>query len=504
MSGTVIDQFIPFLPVAVALAGAGLVVATRRRPNLREGCSLAAAVLQFLLVVGMIPPILDGQTLHFTVLSFLPQVAIAFRVDALGLLFAITASFLWILTTVYSIGYMRHLREHAQTRYYAFFALAMAATVGIAFSANLVTLYIFYELLTFITYPLLTHSGSPAAYAAGKKYLMYQLGASFLFLLPAIIVTYTLSGTFDFQPNGVLPAAANATVLVLVYGLFLAGAAKAAIMPFHSWLPAAMVAPTPVSALLHAVAVVNAGVFLILRVILDIFGQDLLRQLRLDVVTIVVVSVTILVASFHALRLDSLKAVLAYSTISQLSYMILGVVLLGPTAMIGGVIHLVNHAVAKITLFFCAGSIDLATGRTKISELSGIGRQMPWTMAAFSIAALSIVGIPPTAGFITKWFLAAGSIEADKLAVFFVLLTGTLLSAAYYLRIIRTAFFGSPAREGGEEATHQAAGGSPQEPERIREVSPLILAPLLVSAALSVILGIYPGFFIDLVQLALP
>jgi len=210
------------------------------------------------------------------------------------------------------------------------------------------------------------------------------------------------------------------------------------------------------------------------------------------------------VASFHALRLDSLKAVLAYSTISQLSYMILGVVLLGPTAMIGGVIHLVNHAVAKITLFFCAGSIDLATGRTKISELSGIGRQMPWTMAAFSIAALSIVGIPPTAGFITKWFLAAGSIEADKLAVFFVLLTGTLLSAAYYLRIIRTAFFGSPAREGGEEATHQAAGGSPQEPERVREVSPLILAPLLVSAALSVILGIYPGFFIDLVQLALP
>ena len=498
------ESIIPFLAMAVALVGAALIVVTRQRPNLREGCSLAASALQFLLILTMIPPIMDGEILHYTVLSFLPQVAIAFRVDALALLFGITASFLWILTTIYSIGYMRHLREHAQTRYYAFFALVLAATMGIAFSANLMTLYIFYELLTFMTYPLLTHTGTRPAYAAGQKYLLYQLGTSFIFLLPAIILTYTVSDTFDFQPNGIFPDGTNTTMLVVIFALFLAGSAKAAIMPFHAWLPAAMVAPTPVSALLHAVAVVNAGVFLILRVILDIFGVDLLQQLHLDVATTVVVSVTILLASFHALRLDNLKAVLAYSTIGQLSYMILGVMLLGPTAMLGGIIHLVNHAVSKITLFFCAGSIDLATQRTKISELSGIGRQMPWTMAAFSIGALSIVGIPPTAGFITKWYLISGSIEADKITVVFVLMMSTLLSAAYYLRIIRTAFFGSPPEEEGHiEADQRSDGSPPPEPHQIREVSPLVLAPLLVSAALSVVLGIYPSFFIKLVRLTL-
>ncbi len=497
------ESVTPFLAMVVALVGAALIVVTRQNPNVREACSLAASVLQFLLVLTMVPAVLDGGTLHFTVLSFLPQVAIEFRVDALGLLFGITASFLWILTTIYSIGYMRQLREHAQTRYYTFFALVLAATVGVAFSANLITLYIFYELLTFMTYPLVTHSGSSEAYAAGKKYLSYQLGTSFIFLLPAVIITYTLSGTFDFRPNGVFPATANATVLMVVYGFFLAGSAKAALMPFHAWLPAAMVAPTPVSALLHAVAVVNAGVFLILRVILDVFGVDLLQRLHLDVATTIVVCVTILLAGLHALRLDSLKGVLAYSTISQLAYMILGVALLSPTGMLGGVLNLLNHAESKILLFFCVGSIYLATHKTKISELAGIGRQMPWTMAAFSIGALSIVGIPPTAGFITKWFLITGSIEADKLAIVFVLVISTLLSAAYYFRIIRTAFFGSPAQgAGGDEAPHLAGTSAPHE-RQIRE-SPLIIAPILVCAGLSVILGIFPSFFIDLVRLALP
>ncbi len=490
--------------MAVSLAGAALIVATRKHPNLREGCSLGAAALQFLIVLTMIPPVLAGATLHYTVLSFLPQVSIAFRVDALGLLFAITASFLWILTTIYSIGYMRHLREHAQTRYYAFVALALSATMGIAFSANLMTLYIFYELLTFMTYPLVTHNESEEAFAVGRKYILYQLGTSIVFLLPAIIVTYTLSSTFDFRPNGIFPAGANATVLVVVYFLFLAGIAKAAIMPFHAWLPAAMVAPTPVSALLHAVAVVNAGVFSILRVILDVFGEELMQQLNLGVATAFVVSFTILMASFYALRLDSLKAVLAYSTISQLSYIILGVVLFSPTGMTGGIIHIANHAFSKITLFFCAGSIDLASGKTKISEMRGIGRQMPWTMAAFLIGAFSIVGIPPTAGFITKWFLAVGSIEAEKLPVFFVLLISTLLSAGYYLRIIGTGFFGLPAEEKVyHEAGGYAEGGHHQEGRPIREVSRFVVVPLLVSAAISVVLGIYPHFVIELVRLVL-
>ena len=496
------ESIAPFLAMAVALAGAALVVATRRAPNLREGCSLVAAVVQFVLVLTMIPPVLAGGTLHFTVLPFLPQVAIAFRVDALALVFGMTASFLWILTTVYSIGYMRHGQEKDQTRYYAFFALAMAATMAVAFSANLLTLYVFYELLTFMTYPLLTHTGSREAYAAGQKYLLYQLGASFIFLLPAIILTYTLSGTFDFRPNGVFPPGTSATVLVIVYGFFLAGSAKAAIMPFHAWLPAAMVAPTPVSALLHAVAVVNVGVFLILRVILDIFGRDLLRELDLDVVTAIVVSVTMLLASLRALRLDSLKAVLAYSTIGQLSYMILGVVLLSPTAMVGGIMHMVNHAESKIVLFFCAGSIYLATRKTNISELGGIGREMPWTMTAFAIGALSIVGLPPTAGFITKWFLVTGSIEAGSLAVLVVLVTTTLLSAAYYFRIIRAAFFGSPPEQDAGAAQRAEDSSRLARPTN-RELSPLIVGPLLVGAVLSVLLGIFPSFFIELARLAL-
>ena len=498
------ESITPFLAMAVALVGAALIVGTRQRPNLREGCSLVAATIQFLLIVTMIPAVKDGEVLHFTVLSFLPQVSIVFRVDALALLFGLTASFLWILTTVYSIGYMRHLREHAQTRYYAFFALVLAATMGIAFSANLITMYIFYELLTFMTYPLLTHTESPEAHNAGRKYLLYQLGTSFLFLLPAVILTYTVSDSFDFRSTGIFPDDANTTMLVIIFGLFLAGGAKAAVMPFHAWLPAAMVAPTPVSALLHAVAVVNAGVFLIIRVILDVFGEVRMQELHLDVATMVIASVTILLASFHALRLDNLKAVLAYSTISQLSYMILGVVVLGPAAMLGGIIHLVNHAVAKITLFFCAGSIDLATNKTRISQLSGIGRQMPWTMAAFSIGALGIVGIPPTAGFITKWYLISGSLEADQIAVVLVLLVSTLLSAAYYLRIIRTAFFGATQDDVGLTETNRLTrGDSPGDVRQIREVSPLVLAPMLVSAGLTVAFGIYPRFFIELVRVGL-
>ncbi len=492
-----IESISPFLAVAIPLVGVALIAATRKNPNLREGCSLGASALQFLIVLTMTPAVLAGTTLQFTLFPFLPQVSIAFRVDALGLLLAITASFLWILTVIYSIGYMRNLGEHAQTRFYACFAITLAATMGIAFSANLLTMYIFYELLTFITYPLVTHDETEEAFAAGRRYIFYHLGTSIIFLLPAIILTYALSGTFDFQPNGVFPAGANATVLVIVYFMFLAGIAKAAIMPLHAWLPNAMVAPVPVSALLHAVAVVNVGVFCILRVIFDVYGVELMQQLNLGTVTAVIASFTILMASFYALMLDSLKAILAYSTISQLSYMVLGVTLLSPASMTGGVIHIANHAFAKITLFFCAGSIYLASRKLNISEMDGIGRLMPWTMAAFAIGALSIVGIPPTAGFITKWYLATGTIEAGKLPFFFVLLISTLLSAVYYLRVIRKVFFGSPQEE--EESHHRA--DQPLKGHQIREVSYFVVIPLLLSAALSVVLGIYPNFLLELVRL---
>ena len=510
-----IESIKPFLALMASLTGAALVVAFRSRPNLRETCSLAASAAQFLLVLSMVPPIMAGDTLHYTLFSFLPQVAIEFRVDALGVLFAATASSLWILTTIYSIGYMRVLEEHGQTRFYALFALALSATMGLAFAANLITFYVFYEALTFITYGLVTHHRTDEALAAGRKYVAYHLGTSIAFLLPAIIWTYTLSGTFAFQPNGVLSAAtSSSTALTIVYFLFLGGVGKAAIMPLHAWLPTAMVAPVPVSALLHAVAVVNAGVFCAFRVILNVFGVDLMRQLNLGPPTVVIASVTILLASFYAFRLDNLKALLAYSTIGQLSYMVMGVALLSSRGMTGGVMHLAVHSFSKITLFFCAGSIYVALRKTNISEMNGIGRQLPWTMATFSLGALSIVGLPPTAGFLTKWYLATGALESGQLAAFFVLLVSTLLSAAYYLRIVRRAFFAPPGRadvpgtgeraevekrleraEGAAEAeTGQAGAGL------AREVSYFALIPAVVTAAITVALGIYPAFLLKLVR----
>lgn len=500
-----VESIAPFLALAAALAGAALIAVTRKSPNLRDACSVAAALLQFVCVLTMLPAVLAGNTVHYTLLAFLPQVSIAFRVDALGLIFAGTASFLWVLAAIYSIGYMRLLADQAQTRFFACFAITMAATVGIAFSANLVTLYIFYELLTLITYPLVTHSQTAEAYAAGRKYILYHFATSVGFLLPAIIATYALSGTFSFQPDGVFPKEANATLLVVVYFLFLVGCAKATLMPFHGWLPAAMVAPVPVSALLHAVAVVNAGVFLVLRVILNVYGEGLMRELNLGIATAVIASLTILIASFYAYRLDSLKAILAYSTITQLSYMILGAALLNPGGLTGGIVHMTNHALAKITLFFCAGSIYLASRKTNISELSGIGRRMPWTMAAFLIGALSTVGVPATAGFITKWFLFVGAFEAKQFLILFVVLVGTLLSAVYYLRVLRIAYFLpeerptlAAARTAGAANPH---GGHLAQP--IGEVSLLIVVPLVITAALSIVLGLYPQALLELARKAL-
>lgn len=478
-----IESIKPLLAVATSLVGAVIIVATRKSPNIREACSLGTAILKFLIVATMIPPVLAGNTLHMTLFSFLPQISIALRVDALGLLFAITASFLWIVTTLYSIGYMRSLNEHAQTRYYLCFAITLSATMAVAFSANLLTLYIFYELITFFTYPLVVHKETDEVFAAGNKYVFYLLMSAKFFLL-AIILTYAFAGTMDFHPNGLFASKVNPTILTIIYFLFLAGISKAAIMPFHAWLPAAMVAPAPVSALLHAVAVVNTGVFCVLRVIFHIFGVELMKTLNLGAMTALIASFTIVVASIYAFTRDDLKARLAYSTISQLSYIVLGGALLTSSGMAGGIIHIANHAFSKITLFFCAGSIYVASHKTHISQLDGIGKQMPWTMAAFAIGALSIIGIPPLAGSVTKSYLASGSIVAYGLPIKYVLWVSLLLNAGYFLPIVYKAFFKAPTQEGLQH---------------IHEPSYFIVIPLIVCAVISVILGIYPTFLLDLV-----
>ena len=475
----------PLLAVLVPAVGALLIAVTgERRANLREFWSVSAGVLMFVLVAGMIPEVLAGAMPECVLFRILPGIELAFRVDAFGLLFASGASLLWILTSFYSIGYMRSLQEHAQTRYFACFALALSATVGVAFSANLFTLFLFYEALTLVTYPLVGHKETAEARAGARKYIIYLLGAAKVFLLTAIILTYNVAGTLDFRKGGILPVEqvlAQPMLLYIIFALFLFGFAKNALMPLHSWLPAAMVAPTPVSALLHAVAVVKTGVFSTLRVFLFIFGPSAMREIGADQLAIGAASVTILLGSLLAIGQGNLKARLAFSTVSQLSYIILGAALLNQSGVLGGVVHITNHAISKITLFLCAGSIYVSTHKTEISQMSGIAKRMPWTMAAFALASLSVVGIPGTSGSVSKWYLALGSVELDSLTLLGVLLFSSLLNAAYLGPVVYKAYF----EEGPE--TH----------EEVREV-PWMVVPLTISAAASLLLGLFPGLVVEL------
>lgn len=488
----------PLLALLAPVLGAAGTVALRDRPPARELSCIVAGLAQLGVIATMVPTVLDGGTLSFTISTFLPEAEIGLRVDALGVVLAGTSALLWILTTVYSMGYLGTGPDRALARFHVYFSLTIAATMGVAFSANLLTLYIFYEALTVITYPLVTHTGTTEAAQGGKRYLAYQLGTGIAFLLPAIVLTYTQAGTFDFVPGGVFGPDAGGPLLVLIYVLFLVGIAKAAILPVHAWLPAAMVAPVPVSALLHAVAVVNVGVFTVFRVVLDVFGTDLAGALHLGAITLAVTSATILLSSVYALRLDKLKALLAYSTIGQLSYMILGVALLNEAGRTGGVLHLVGHAFSKITLFFAVGSVYLASARTAVSELRGLGRQMPWTMGAFAIGALSIVGLPPTVGFIAKYFLFLGAADAGQWLVLAVLAVSTVLSAGYYVRVLRIALLEAPPvpAHGFTDERGVVRGST------ITESPALVVAPLLVTAAVTLLLGVAPGALLELVRAA--
>lgn len=484
-----VESIVPLLAVGVSALGALGILASGRHANLREGVSLLAGGIKLALVLWMAPVVWAGGVVVCRVVELLPGVSIAFRVDGLGLLFGGVASFLWIVTTVYSIGYMRTLNEHAQTRYYACFALALTGALGVAFSANLFTLYLFYEILSVVTYPLVIHHETAEAFSGGRKYMVYLLGTSKTFLLAAILLTYVVAGTLDFKPGGLFPPDANPVLVTVIYILFLAGLTKAAIMPLHNWLPTAMVAPTPVSALLHAVAVVKVGVFSVVRVMVYVFGVDLLGRLGLGIPTAFFVSVTILLASIIALSQDNLKARLAYSTVSQLSYVVLGAALLTPGGLVGSVMQIAGHAFAKITLFFGAGAIYVAAHKTKISELSGLARRMPWTLAAFTVGALSLIGVPPLAGFASKWWLAIGSMEAHQPVILIVLLSSTLLNAAYFLPILYKAYFEPlPGTVGAE-----ASGGMHEAPWTM-------VVPLLITAAGTILVGLYSDTVLTLAR----
>jgi formate hydrogenlyase subunit 3/multisubunit Na+/H+ antiporter MnhD subunit len=499
MSDVFISSGRPLLALCFPLACAFMIYIFRHRPNVREGITLAAAAGQFAVVFSMAPLILDGRMVVCHILTITSGLDILFRVDAFGLIFAITSSFLWILVSVYSIGYMRALKEHAQTRYYVMFALAIFSAVSIAFSANLVTFYIFYEALTLSTYWLVAHHEDEEAFAATRKYLTYLL-ASGWFLFAAVAMTYAIAGTTDFNSGGILNAgmASNGT-LVFLFILFALGLLKAAWMPFHSWLPAAMVAPTPVSSLLHAVAVVKAGVFGFVRVVCFVFGVDLMAALGLGLILGAVASFTMIVGSFFAIGEDNLKKRLAYSTISQLSYILFGAALLSPYGVKGAMLHIPFHGFMKITLFLCAGAIMVISGKKYISQLSGIGRQMPITMTAFCIGAVGMCGIPPAAGFISKWYLCLGSVQSGHLVFLVVILISSLLDVIYFFPIVKTAFFENPAVVKGNPAAPAIW------PEASQRQYLFMVVPLTVTAVFSIIFCLFPGTFyiLDLAEMAI-
>ena len=437
-------QTVLWLTIAVPLAGAALILMLDRRPNQREGVTLVSASMLFYLVARLWLALEAGERPSLILVETLPGLPLALAVEPLGLLFALVASSLWIVTSLYSIGYMRAHHEKHQTRFYASFAVALASTMGVAFAANMFTLFVFYEALTLSTYPLVTHSGTQEARRAGRVYLGLLLGTSIGLQLLAIVWTWVYAGTLDFREGGILQYTATPTAIGLLYVLYIFGIGKAALMPFHRWLPAAMVAPTPVSALLHAVAVVKAGVFTVLKVSIYIFGLDVLAENNTNQWLLYAAAATILIASLVAMRQDNLKLRLAYSTVSQLGYVVLGALLANAWGVLGGSMHIAMHAFGKITLFFCAGAILVAAHKTEISEMDGLGRRMPVTMLAFLIGSLSIIGLPPMGGLWSKWYLALGTLDAGQITLLAVLMVSSLLNVAYLLPIPVRAFFLAP------------------------------------------------------------
>jgi multicomponent Na+:H+ antiporter subunit D len=478
------------IPIIITGIAPLLIIRFGKNENLREGMSFIAAITSFLSVISFVPGILKGKIYLYTLFVLLPGIEVKFCADGLAMIFGLIASFLWILATSYNIGYMRSLKEHAQTRYYFCFAVAIFGALGVAMSANIFTLYLFYEIISIFTYPLVAHHQDDEAYHGGRKYMVYLMGTSKLFFLPAMVMTYVLCGTLDFHlgdmVTGMFPPDANPVLVQITYVLYIAGIAKAAIMPLHNWLPSAMVAPTPVSALLHAVAVVKAGVFSMSRVMLSAFGVDALDKLFLGIPTAYVAAFTIVAASMIAMTKDDLKARLAYSTVSQLSYVIIGVAMLTPIAVQGGLLHIANHAFSKITLFFSAGAIYVAAHLKSIEKMSGLAKKMPWTFAAFSIASLSMIGVPPVCGFVSKWFMINGAVKINHMILLACLLTSTLLNATYFGQIIFKAYVGKPHPEVDMHHIHEAPW--------------TMVVPLFFTAIVSVLLGLYPEPVLNLIR----
>ncbi|OEF97865.1 proton-conducting transporter transmembrane domain-containing protein [Desulfuribacillus alkaliarsenatis] len=491
------DNILPVLAIVVPLIAVVLILLSKKYPNIREAWTIIAALLNLIIILAMVPTILAQQTIDVKLFYVVKDIYLHLRVDALGLLFAALAAVLWVVTSVFSIGYMRGLDSKNQTVYYASFALSLAATIGIAFSANLITFFIFYELLTIATYPLVIHKRNQEAQQAGRKYLIYTLVAGQL-LLVGVVLVHLLAGTSDFVGGGILTAdMAPAWVLQAVFMLlFIGTAVKAGVMPLHAWLPAAMVAPTPVSALLHAVAVVKAGAFGVYRIVGYVFGPELFQEIGMATAIAWIASITIIVSSLIAINQDHLKRRLAFSTIGQLSYVVLGIALATPYGFLGAGFHMVAHAFMKITLFFCAGAIYVLTKKAKESEMNGLGKQFPIIFAAFAVASIGIAGMPFIAGFISKFNIVLGAIQGGQVLFIVVMIASALLSLSYLMPVVYMAFFNHKTQGSNQDVA----------PIKLPAIIPkLLVIPIVITALSSVILGVYPNFigsYYDLAALA--
>jgi multicomponent Na+:H+ antiporter subunit D len=474
-------SWLPLLLILSSLVpGIIIFLLPEERHGARTALNLTAALakLAFTALLGW--GVFEGGRFE-TRFSFVPGADLLLRADSFSLLFVTLSAVLWLVTTIYAVGYLEATPH--RSRFFGFFSLCVASTMGIALAGNLLTFVVFYEMLTLSTYPLVVHRGTPEALRAGDVYLRYTLTGGALLLFGAAAL-YAIAGSVDFVDGGVLAAfaASHRATLVVIFWIFIAGlGVKAALIPLHGWLPMAMVAPAPVSALLHAVAVVKAGAFGITRIVYGVYGVDLAHRLGVMQPLALLAGATILYGSLRALAQTDLKRRLAYSTISQVSYIVLGVAVFGVMGTVGGIVHLVHQGLMKITLFFCAGNLAEELGIHRVDELRGVGRRMPLTMAAFTVAAFGMIGVPPVAGFVSKWYLGIGALEAKEPWVIAVLLTSTLLNAAYFLPLVRDAWFGEPDRAWRRPATRA-------------EIGAWLLLPTVAGAVLSLVVGLFAGF----------
>jgi len=478
----------PFLGIGVILLAVLLILFSGKRPNVREFWTIAAAVINAIVVFSMVPEAVSGNVYKYTLFQITDSIGFTLAADAAGMIFACVSSFLYIPVAFYAIGYMRGHHEKEQTGFFAAFAVCIASAVGIALSENLLTFFVFFELLTIATYPLVIHARNEEARFSGRKYLIYTFVSGQLFLL-GIALVYHIAGTLNFTAGGFITSemAPLWQLQLLFVLLILAGAVKAGLMPVHGWLPSAMVAPTPVSALLHAVAVVKAGAFCVIRIVGYVFGPEVLIELGLNNLLAWFAAFTIIVSSLIAMKQDNLKRRLAYSTIGQLSYILLGAALLSPLALTGALYHIVAHALMKITLFMCAGAIIVTAHKDNISDMYGIGKRMPITMACFSVASLGIAGMPFIVGFISKWDILLGAIQAGQPLYIAVFAASALLGLSYLMPVCYIAFF--KKNDKGEFTKYD-------------EANPFMLIPICVTAVLSVLFGIMPNFGASLYDLA--